>query len=55
MKEPVSSDLYREMSALLDSEEYENFVAAATRLSRSPQFRTIGGIVGGLPARPQDR
>src|SRR5688572_9508231 len=55
VKEPASSDLYREMSALLDSEEYENFVAAAARLLRNPQFRIIGGTVGGLPARPQDR
>lgn len=55
VKEPASTDLYREMQALLDPEEYENFVAAAARLLRSPQFRTIGGIVPGLPARPQDR
>ena len=32
------SDLYREMRALLDDEEYENFAAAAARLSRRPQF-----------------
>jgi hypothetical protein len=49
--EPPSSDLYREMRALLDDEEYENFVAAAARLSRSRQFSVdvIGGVVGGLP------
>jgi hypothetical protein len=49
--EPSSSDLYREMRALLDDEEYENFVAAAARLSRSRQFNVdvIGGVVGGLP------
>ena len=46
----VPSDLYREMKALLDEEEYENFVAAATRLSRSPQFRggTVSGVIGGV-------
>ena len=55
VKEPTSGDLYRAMSALLDSEEYENFSAAAARLLRNPQFRTIGGTVGGLPARPVDR
>ena len=55
VQEPASTDLYKEMRALLDGEEYENFVAAAARLARNPQFRTIGGTVGGLPARPQDR
>lgn len=55
VKEPASSGLYREMSALLDSEEYENFAAAAARLLRGPQFRIIGGTVGGLPAGPQER
>jgi hypothetical protein len=34
---PGSSALLGEMKALLDDEEYENFVAAATRLSRRPQ------------------
>lgn len=55
LKEPASSDLYREMKAWLDSEEYENFVAAAARLLRSRQFRTIGGTVGGLPAGSEVR
>ena len=40
------SALLGEMKALLDDEEYENFVAAATRLSRNPQIR--GGVVGGI-------
>jgi hypothetical protein len=31
-------DLHREMRALLDDEEYENFVAAAARLSRRTQI-----------------
>jgi hypothetical protein len=30
----ANRDLYREMRALLDDEEYENFVAAAARRSR---------------------
>jgi len=53
--DPASADLSRQMRAVLDDEEYENFVAAATRLSRSPQvrFRTgtggvVGGVVGGI-------
>jgi hypothetical protein len=41
-----SSSVYKQMRALLDDEEYENFVAAATRLSRSPQIRN--GVVGGV-------
>jgi cytochrome c peroxidase len=34
--DPTGSALYAEMRAVLDGEEYENFVAAATRLSRRP-------------------
>jgi len=49
-KEPAGSDLYKEMRSLLDDEEYENFVAAATRLSRTAQG-VIGGVVGGIAAR----
>ncbi len=54
-----SSALLGEMKALLDDEEYENFVAAATRLWRSADvtFRAIGGLVGGVvpqqPATPK--
>jgi len=51
VKGPEHTDLYKELKALLDSEEYENFVAAAARLSRGPQFRTIDGIVGGVVVR----
>ena len=47
VKGPESTDLYKELKALLDAEEYENFVAAAARLSRGPQVRTIDGIVEG--------
>lgn len=47
VKDPSGSDLYQQMRALLDDEEYENFVAATARLSRIPQVRggTISGIV----------
>jgi hypothetical protein len=57
VNDPASSALLGEMKALLDDEEYENFVAAATRLSRSAdiRFRTVGGVVGGVlqPSRPR--
>ena len=51
VSDPASRALLGEMKALLDDEEYENFVAAATRLSRGAdlRFRTSGGVVGGLP------
>ena len=47
VKDPASSALFGEMKKLLDDEEYENFVAAATRLSKSPdlRFRTRGVIL----------
>jgi hypothetical protein len=55
--DPASSAFLGEMKALLDDEEYENFLAAATRLSRSAdlKFRTVGGVVGGvaIPAGPK--
>jgi len=51
--DPASSTLLGEMKALLDDEEYENFLAAATRLSRTAdRLRTVSGVVGGL-ARPR--
>jgi hypothetical protein len=37
------STLLEELKALLDDEEYENFVAAATRLSRSADIRFRAG------------
>jgi len=51
--DPNSSALLKEMKALLDQEEYENFVAAATRLSRGPQIRlrTFDGPVRSLVIR----
>jgi hypothetical protein len=52
--DPASSALLGEMKALLDDEEYENFVAAATRLARSADFMfgTVGGVIGGVPPQP---
>ncbi len=38
VNDPTGSNLYAEMRAVLDDEEYENFVAAAARVSRSPQI-----------------
>jgi hypothetical protein len=50
VNDPASSALLGEMKALLDDEEYGNFVAAATRLSRTDiRFRTVSGVVGGVP------
>jgi hypothetical protein len=51
VEEPEDSALYKELKAVLDAEEYENFVAAAARLSRGPQSRIIGGTVGGVGVR----
>jgi hypothetical protein len=52
VNEPAGSDLYAAMRLLLDDEEYENFAAAASRLSRTAQIRTgiVGGVVGRLPS-----
>jgi hypothetical protein len=41
VNDPTGSDLYREMRALLDDEEYENFAAAAARMSRTPRIAAI--------------
>jgi hypothetical protein len=51
VNEPGSSALLAEMKTLLDDEECENFLAAATRLSRGTdfRFRTGSGVVSGLP------
>jgi hypothetical protein len=43
-----SVDLEAEMRALLDEEDYLNFVAAVARLGRTGGG-IIGGIVGGIP------
>ena len=52
--EPIDSEIYKAMRSLLDDEEYENFVAAAERLSRTARTNTgiiagvAGGVVGGV-------
>ena len=54
---PVGGDLYKAMRLVLDDEEYENFAAAAARLSRTAQIRMGigGGIVRPLPPPPTVR
>jgi hypothetical protein len=54
LKEPASSELYKEMRELLDDEEYENFVAAAARVLRSP-VGVVGGVVRGFSQPPAPR
>ena len=51
--DPASVDLNAEMRAILDDEDYENFVAAAARLRRSPRVISgdVGGVIGGVPIR----
>jgi hypothetical protein len=57
VNEAGASDLYKAMRSVLDDEEYENFVAAATRLSRTAQVRMgivregVEGVVGGVVKR----
>jgi hypothetical protein len=52
-KELTNTDLYKAMRSVLDNEEYENFVAAAERLSRTARpgvgiaVGVAGGVVGG--------
>lgn len=54
--DPASNALLEEMKALLDDQEYESFLAAATRLPRSAErFGTVGGVVGGVPLPPRPR
>jgi len=54
---PASSVLLAQLKALLDGEEYENFVAAATRLSRGAdiRFHTVDGSGGVVPQLPGPR
>jgi hypothetical protein len=49
--DPLSADLIREMKALLDAEEYENFAVATVRLARNPlmRFGTVGGVIRDIP------
>lgn len=49
--DPVSDELYAAMRTLLDDEDYENFVAAATRLRHTPRV-SVGGFVGGVVSAP---
>ena len=55
VNDPNGVDLYDAMRELLDDEDYENFVAAATRLTINPSVAirtTIRGIVGRVPGQP---
>ena len=45
--EAIGREIYEAMKSLLDDEEYENFVAAATRLSKTAQG-VVGGVAGGV-------
>ena len=51
VNQPVGGDVYKAMRLLLDDEDYENFAAAAARLSKTAQIRMGigGGIVRPLP------
>jgi pimeloyl-ACP methyl ester carboxylesterase len=55
--EALGGDLYKAMRSLLDDEEYENFTAAAARLTKTMPIRmgSVGGIVRPLPPPPPDR
>ena len=53
INDPANVDFTTEMRDLLNDEDYENYVAAATRLRNTP--RIISGTVGGVvrdPGRP---
>jgi len=50
--QPAGEDLYKAMKSLLDDEEYDNFAAAAARLSKTAQVRMEGisrRVVAPLP------
>jgi hypothetical protein len=51
---PAAEDFYKAMKLLLDDEEYENFAAAAARLSKTTQVVCGSGcgIAGPLPSPP---
>jgi hypothetical protein len=51
VNDPPNGTLFQEMRAVLDDEEYENFVAATVRLARNPlsRVRVKGGAVGDVP------
>jgi hypothetical protein len=52
VNDPAIADLYARMRALLDDEEYENFVAAAARLSRQRSIVLLDDVISvrGQPA-----
>ncbi len=51
ISDPTDSELYKAMRALLDDEEYANFVAAATRLSRTARIGDIGCGISTSPPK----
>jgi hypothetical protein len=57
VNQPAGGDVYKAMRLLLDDEDYENFAAAAARLSKTAQIRMGigGGIVRPLPPPPTVR
>ena len=50
VNQPAGGDVYKAMRLLLDDEDYENFAAAAARLSKTAQIRM--GIGGGIVRPP---
>ena len=55
-EKPANDAVFKAMRLLLDDEEYENFVAAATRLSKTARLRMgMGGGGGGVVQRAPDR
>ena len=54
---PAGDDVYKAMQLLLDDEDYQNFVAAAARLSKTAQISkgVVGGVVRPLPPPPTVR
>ena len=54
----ISDELFAKMRVLLDDEDYENFVAATTRLRHTPRVFTgaiVGGVVGTPPPPPRQQ
>lgn len=49
-----ANDFKTEMKALLNDEDYENYVAAVARLRSTPRIISgnIGGVIGGMPIPP---
>lgn len=50
VNQPAGDEIYNAMKLLLDDEDYENFAAAAARLSKTAAFR-MGGGAGGANVR----